>query len=491
LNFYLKKAIAFGLTYSQIDIFINILNYFMQLVIFMKKITSIIMVFIILGAFLIFLNPLSAGTIHVYPGDDIVAKIGAAESGDTVYIHSGTYDISAYQYGIEINNPNVTIIGDDPSNTIIDCSGGSAICIGKINWGSNPQNTVLDNTTIKNLTLRNFLVYGIFLNGNNVTIENCKFNLMADIIPISGDICCVFGNGDNWVIKNISMNGNKVYGGVRFRVISGVGNNWIVDGFEFDRNEFKSNSTLYLVVGVGDNWTIKNGTANNNTFENGGTFYGLSLGGTSSLIKNISVSGNKMLADTSFYGIMLVGENSYGEHSSIINCTVSNNALINNNSVGLVYGIYAYCPYISVENCIVTGNTASNALTPVYGIWTPRASYNLIKYSNSWNNKDNWGQTIEGVGQGLEPGEGCISTDPIFAKSPLGDFYLSNSSPCVDSGSESSIALGLYNGFTTRTDGRWDTGTVDMGFHYQSNGGSETQYPPVGKILKILKENQE
>jgi hypothetical protein len=459
----------------------------------MKKITSIIMVFIILGAFLILLNPISAGNIHIYPGDDIVAKIGAAESGDIVYVHAGTYDISAYQYGIEINNPNVTIIGDDPSNTIIDCSGGSAICIGKINWGSNPQNTVLDNTTIKNLTLRNFLVYGIFLNGNNVTIENCKFNLMAGIIPISGDICCVFGNGDNWAIKNISMSENNFFQGVRIEGILGGGDNWMVDGFEFDKNEFKIKSTLNCVVAAGDNWTIKNGTANNNTFENGGTFYGLSLGGTTSLIKNISVSGNKMLADTSFYGISLAGENTLGEHSSIINCTVSNNAL-GSNTTGeeLVCGICAYVIFISVENCIVTSNTASDPLTPVYGIWMPKLEgYNLIKYSNSWNNKNNWGQVLGGLGPGAEPGEGCISVDPIFMKGPLGDFYLSNSSPCVDSGSDLAKNLGLSTGFTTNIKGVFDGGTVDMGYHYPSNGGSETQYLPVDWILKILKENQE
>lgn len=462
------------------------------MVFFMKKVSSIIIVFIILGAFLILLNPVSAGTIHVYPGDDIVAKIGAAESGDTVYVHSGTYDISAYQYGIEINNPNVTIIGDDPLNTIIDCR-GSAICIGKINWGSNPPYTILDNTTIKNLTLRNFLVYGIFLNGNNVTIENCKFNLMADIIPITGDICCVFGNGDNWVIKNISMSENNFFQGVRIEGILGGGDNWIVDGFEFDKNKFKIKSTLNCVAAAGDNWTIKNGTVNNNTFENGGTFYGLHLGGTTSLIKNISVSGNKMLADTSFYGISLAGENTLGEHSSIINCTVSNNALVSNTTgEELVCGICAYVISISVENCIVTSNTASDPLTPVYGIWMPKLEgYNLIKYSNSWNNKNNWGQVFGGLGPGAEPGEGCISMGPIFMKGPLGDFYLSNSSPCVDSGSDLATNLGLSTGFTTNIKGVFDRGTVDMGYHYPSIGGTQVHYLPVEQILKIVKENQE
>ena len=80
------------------------------MVFLMKKVTSAIMVFIILGTFLIFLNPISAGTIHVYPGDDIVAIVGAAASGDTIYVHAGSYDISGHFEGIKINNPNVTII---------------------------------------------------------------------------------------------------------------------------------------------------------------------------------------------------------------------------------------------------------------------------------------------------------------------------------------------------------------------------------------------
>jgi len=95
------------------------------------------------------------------------------------------------------------------------------------------------------------------------------------------------------------------------------------------------------------------------------------------------------------------------------------------------------------------------------------------------------------LGQGLEPGEGCISTDSIFAKGPLEDFYLHKSSTCVNSGSDLAKNLELSTGFTTNIKGVFDSGTVDMGYNYPSNGGSETQYFPVDRILKILKENQE
>lgn len=453
----------------------------------MKKVSSIITVFIILGAFLIFLNPVSAGNIHVYPGDDIVAKIGAAEPGDTVYVHYGTYDISTYPNGIEINNPNVTIIGDDPLNTIIDCRGGSDICIGNYDY----TNKILNDITIKNLGLRNFQLYGITFKGSNVTIENCKFDLTTDVIPVSGDLSCILGIGDNWSVKNVSMSDNIFYNGIRIIGISGYGNNWLIDGFEFDRNLFKITSTFRPVVGGGNNWTIKNGTVNNNTLENGEALIGVYLAGKSPfLIKNISISGNKLLRGTYLEGINLDVDNPYlTENSLIINCTVSNNSINNIYTDGRsVYGISAIGVGITVENCIVSSNTASDDLTPVYGIWVPPLLFfNSIIYSNSWNNKDNWGQAFGGV----EPGEGCISVDPIFTKGPLGEFYLSNLSPCVDSGSDLAKNLSLSTGFTTNVKGVFDRGTVDMGYHYPSIGGSETQYLPVDKIIKILKENEE
>ena len=69
-------------------------------------------------------------------------------------------------------------------------------------------------------------------------------------------------------------------------------------------------------------------------------------------------------------------------------------------------------------------------------------------------------------------GEGNIDVDPLFITGPFGDYYLSQSSAgqtftsgCVDSGSTSSSSLGM-NEKTTRTDSVTDSGTVDMGYHY-------------------------
>jgi len=71
-------------------------------------------------------------------------------------------------------------------------------------------------------------------------------------------------------------------------------------------------------------------------------------------------------------------------------------------------------------------------------------------------------------------GEGNFVADPMFASGPLGDYYLSSveagqeaDSPCIDAGSTSASIAGVSN-LTTRTDGAFDTGIVDIGYHYSA-----------------------
>jgi len=65
-----------------------------------------------------------------------------------------------------------------------------------------------------------------------------------------------------------------------------------------------------------------------------------------------------------------------------------------------------------------------------------------------------------------------IVGDPLFAPGPLGDYYLSSveagqdaDSPCIDAGSTSASIAGA-SFLTTRTDNAFDTGIVDIGYHY-------------------------
>lgn len=156
------------------------------------------------------------------------------------------------------------------------------------------------------------------------------------------------------------------------------------------------------------------------------------------------------------------------EDCTYINCTAANNA---------GDGFYSEDGGDTLVNCIAVGNEDDG-----FDIWADYSDYSEILYSNSWGNSD-----VQY--QGTPPGTGSISVDPKFVDG-IDTFYLSPASPSVDSGSASSASLGLYEGFTTRADGKWDKGTVDMGFHYESNRGPPSSLP-MDKILKILKENKE
>ena len=68
-----------------------------------------------------------------------------------------------------------------------------------------------------------------------------------------------------------------------------------------------------------------------------------------------------------------------------------------------------------------------------------------------------------------------FNLNPSFVSGPKGDYYLSQTaagqgadSPCVNAGSDTAANLGM-DIYTTRTDQEADTGTVDMGYHYDFN----------------------
>lgn len=92
-----------------------------------------------------------------------------------------------------------------------------------------------------------------------------------------------------------------------------------------------------------------------------------------------------------------------------------------------------------------------------------------IVWGNPFGDISQAGGTIEAtfsnIGDEL-PGEGNINANPLFEQGPLGDFYIDSDSPCVNSGSDTAENLGLDSRTTSPT-GEPDTGTVDMGFHYE------------------------
>ncbi|MCD6328727.1 right-handed parallel beta-helix repeat-containing protein, partial [bacterium] len=176
---------------------------------------------------------------------------------------------------------------------------------------------------------------------------------------------------------------------------------------------------------------------------------------------------------------------------------VENTAICNNSSDS---GAAIYCEngwgskperevktdLLLVRNCTIVGNRvrASSTHEPcvIGNGWNVHFEDNLV-----WDNdgilfdwapespsSDRYFQVRNCCLQEEFEGEGNVVADPLFVSGPLGDYYLSAidagqeaDSPCIDAGSTSASIVGMNN-LTTRTDGEFDAGAVDIGYHYSA-----------------------
>jgi len=236
-------------------------------------------------------------------------------------------------------------------------------------------------------------------------------------------------------------------------------------------------------IAIGDNSTVQNCIARNNLFR------GISVIGDNSLIKDCIAYSNPA-SDALNGGIVVAGDSNRilnclayknggvgiyitdGDYNSIENCTASDG------TGGAGFAVNLTCEYTTVVNCISTNNSYYG--DDGEGFSVSDNPSNSIIYCNSWGNGDEWGADLSDK----EPGTGCISVDPIFAIGPLGDYYLSITSPCVDRGYLSSEYWELQYGYVTTNTGQCDTKRVDMGFHYPCNCSVPSL--PIGKLMEIL-----
>jgi hypothetical protein len=123
---------------------------------------------------------------------------------------------------------------------------------------------------------------------------------------------------------------------------------------------------------------------------------------------------------------------------------------------------------LSITDTILWNNSAETGPE----IWMGTSSYPSTLTIDCSDVKDGQGSVHVDPGCILNWGPGVIDVDPRFVTGPNGYYYLSqvvagqgSDSPCVDTGSDLSSNLGM-DAYWTRTDAGYDSGTVDMGFHY-------------------------
>ncbi len=206
--------------------------------------------------------------------------------------------------------------------------------------------------------------------------------------------------------------------------------------------------------------TLKNCKIGNNSGVDGGGIYCYNQ--SSPNIENCLISGNQVYypgpgGPASGGGIAILAESD----PVLTNCTIVDNSAD--------YGGGIYCHDLSdptAVNCIIWANSALVYGNQIYMGDMPSCTLtlNCCAYSD-------YG-VLDVVGPGVNPEPNCINDDPLFVTGPDGDYYLSQAaagqgsdSPCLDAGSDTAANLGLDTK-TTRTDGVTDTGTVDIGYHY-------------------------
>lgn len=296
----------------------------------MNKIKGILITGLLLLSMLFVIAPVSAGTIHVYPGDDVRDKILSAASGDTVYVHAGTYTINNHTF---IQNKSLTIIGDGSSNTIINFIPGSTPRLYfQLNSGTSDINVNVSGITFKGdstsvptilLQLKNTLqgytmtasvkdcifdrasweCLRIEADSNNspliVTIENCEFknatnNGAAGIHTYGYSNVNIFNClvHDNYYGMRFEGNTQATVQSCTIDKNSYTGIDYATAGAEGSvKDSIITNNTVYGILKSGGSGTV---TATYNNVWNNGTDYSGTTAGVGSISQNPSYATGRL-----------------------------------------------------------------------------------------------------------------------------------------------------------------------------------------------------
>ena len=204
-----------------------------------------------------------------------------------------------------------------------------------------------------------------------------------------------------------------------------------------------------------DGFTIRNGAAppfgggiyaygsspiirNNTITENTAVHYG---GGIYLAYSSAVVIDNTIHGNSANYGA--------GIWSGSYPSTIANNVIAENRARTQGGGVYVSTSSPRIVNNTITGNTArtGGGIYVYHGTSYPLIANNIMAFNSS--GIANGGHPTlshncvygneEYQYLGVSPGEGDISTDPLFVDYGSGDFHLTRESPCVDAGDDSAV----------------------------------------------------
>ncbi|MGC9366444.1 MAG: hypothetical protein ACP5FK_05315 [bacterium] len=392
---------------------------------------------------------------------NIQQGIDAAGGGDTVAFAPGIYRGTGNR-DIDFQGKPILLISDKGADsTIIDCEADSSDPHRGINFTRGEDSfSVIDGFTVTNGN-----AYGMDGNrGGAIYIDNCSPKILNCIFSyntasMGGAVYSIY-YGDP-IIRNCWFHHNSsIHNGAGITLDGWTG---AICEAEISGNIFEYNTTghsgaaIYANqcrVSITDNIIRYNTVSSTSYWGGGGICLWIGHYGSQQIVKNNLIYGNQAPTGGGIYiryDGSLVANNTFFENQSYL-------------EGGAVYVLNQSIQIPQIKDCIIWNNFSLNSpyhqiyLDPATGS-SANVSYCCIE--NGWT------------------GTGIIDYDPLFATGPNGEFYLSQTqagqsgqSPCVDSGSNTSSAVGLEN-LTTRTDHQVDIGQVDLGYHYEvdSNPG--------------------
>lgn len=219
---------------------------------------------------------------------------------------------------------------------------------------------------------------------------------------------------------------------------------------------------------------MRNSTIRNNTADHSGG--GLFMGDCSpdAVVENCIISGNSISCACDFNGGG--GGVNITHRGKLVNCLVTGNSAPN----ALAGGGGVYCDwgnYYGSQGIFIIGSTIAHNTALEHGgtgyVIDGGDYRNCIIYGNTNGNNGvsntNGGYYYSCCSDQLPMGGGNISGDPLFVSPALGNFRLTSGSPCINAGNN------YFNESSTDLDGNPRiAGVVDMGAYELGSGQSYT-----------------
>jgi len=395
-----------------------------------KRIAILALVLLVLG---------SAGAANIWVGagqpySDIKTAITDASNGDIITVKDGTYT-GANNTKLDFKGKTLILQSENgPQNCIIDCENSSYSTAFNFSMSGEGADAIVDGFTIINATNNAISINGGWDGGTCPTIKNC-------------------------IIKN-----NSAYRGAGIICTDTTS---LITGCNLSQNT----ATFGAAIDVGgsndprvENCVISNNTAS----ESGGAIFCSTY--RSPVIKNCLLAGNT--ATTQKGGAIFCD---YGASPTITNCTIVGNSASYDGGGGIYcYSNSGYSTSPIITNTIFANNT-NFAIYEGGSYADPEVTFCHF-YNNSvadYKDHDTWQWTgAIDINMNIANASNNIDGNPLFVAGPLTDYYLSQiasgqaaNSPCVNAGTDTASNLGL-NDVTTRTDGVYDIGVVDIGYHH-------------------------